>query len=256
MARLGYKINKHLFSANELELIDSMGVYKAFHINKPNKIYIGSTISKKRRAGWRGGFYTRWCMHISRLRTGKHESKEFQNIVNVHGIQGVRFGIIEVTSESQAREREKYWIDKLQPHYNKISRKVYQFDMSGKFIERHNSVMEAGEKLKIDYTSISSNCSGRRPSAGGFLWSFSMKVKVPVKRCIRKFSLDGKFLAEYENLEQIKKELNIVSSTSVRSVLKGKQRQAYGFKWIEAHPKEAKERGWSESRLATIKQKI
>lgn len=234
MARQGYKIKKHLFSADELELIDSMGVYKAFHINKPKRFYIGSTISKKRRKGWRGGFYTRWCLHVSLLRRGKHESKLFQDVVNQHGLSGVRFCIIEITSEDNARERERYWIEKLQPAYNKQIRKVFQFDMNGKFIAEHKSVMVAGSSLQIDYTSISSNCAGRRPSAGGFLWSFNRyKVLIPKVRRIHKLTLEGKFIAEYQTLEQIKLDLGISSSTAIRNAICGKQRKAYGFKWAE-----------------------
>jgi len=37
----------------------------------------------------------------------------------------------------------------------------------------------------------------------------------------------------FDTLEEIKRKLNINSSTAIRNCFSGKQKQAYGFKWIK-----------------------
>lgn len=49
-------------------------------------------------------------------------------------------------------------------------RKVIQRDLSGKFIKEWNSIKEAQSTLLIYH--ISSCCSGKRKTAGGFLWEY------------------------------------------------------------------------------------
>lgn len=232
MARPGYYILKHLFSNRDLELMDSMGVYKIFHVKKPNSIYIGSTVSGKRREGWRGGFYTRWSKHLDILKKNQHYSARLQDTVNKYGINGIRFQIIEITNKEQAREREKYFINTLNPVYNKFVRSVSKFDMDGNFIKTYENITTAGNETNIDYTSISSNCVGRRPSAGGFLWAYeNQKPIIPQKRRVIMYSMDGKFVKQFDTVNHAARELNKKSTNAIRNAIIGNQRHAYGFTW-------------------------
>ena len=52
-------------------------------------------------------------------------------------------------------------------------------------------------------------------------------------RIIEQYNLNNEFVAKYTSLEEIKNTLKIKSSNSIRNCILGKQKQAYGFKWIE-----------------------
>lgn len=190
MAKNKYLIESYIYKATDIENMGEHGVYKLFHIDDPDKIYIGSSISRKRDDRFYGGFYVRWSFHLSSLRRKKHECKSLQKYVNSHGVDGIRFEILEVTESFYVREREKIMIELLKPFFNKDGVRIQQFTKDGDFIDDFVSVQMASKKTGIDYTSISATCSGRRPSAGGYVWK-------------------------------------------------------------KAHPKEAKEKGWSSSRLAS-----
>ncbi|MCK9543586.1 MAG: hypothetical protein M0R03_16330 [Novosphingobium sp.] len=47
---------------------------------------------------------------------------------------------------------------------------VLQYDLKGRFIKEWISQSEAHRYLKIDISSISQCCSGKRKTAGGFIW--------------------------------------------------------------------------------------
>lgn len=129
--------------------------------------------------------------------------------------------------------------------------------MKGNYKGSFPTMADAAQGMGIDRASINNAVLGNRPSAGGYLWTMKgSKPVVPVKRCITQKTISGEFVNNWESLEAIRKYIGTTSTTAIRNAIKGKQKQAYGFRWIEAHPKEAKEKGWSESRLATIKQII
>lgn len=54
----------------------------------------------------------------------------------------------------------------------KVSRQVIQMSLTKKFIHKWNSLTEASESLNISRSSISLSCSGKRKSAGGFIWKY------------------------------------------------------------------------------------
>jgi len=79
-----------------------MGVYKIENI-KTGKLYIGSSISVKRRQ-----YY-----HFNRLRNNKHPNTHLQNSFNYHGEECFQFSIIEECSVDEVIVREQFWIDLL-----------------------------------------------------------------------------------------------------------------------------------------------
>lgn len=56
-----------------------------------------------------------------------------------------------------------------------LAKKVYQYSKDGKFIKEWQYMNEASKTLNICKTSISSCCLGKRPSAGGYIWSYERK---------------------------------------------------------------------------------
>lgn len=55
---------------------------------------------------------------------------------------------------------------------SKLSRPVYQFDLSGNFLNKYDSVMCAKKCLGFSLH-ISEVCNGKRKTSGGFTWSYS-----------------------------------------------------------------------------------
>lgn len=59
--------------------------------------------------------------------------------------------------------------------YNtKVSKPVLQFTKQGEFIKEHPSTMEAQRQTRVLNGNISLCCSGRRKSAGGFIWKYKI----------------------------------------------------------------------------------
>ncbi|MBR5677073.1 MAG: GIY-YIG nuclease family protein [Paludibacteraceae bacterium] len=53
-----------------------------------------------------------------------------------------------------------------------FAKPVYQYSKDGQFIKKWEYMNEAADTLKINKASISSNCLGKRPSAGGYVWRY------------------------------------------------------------------------------------
>jgi hypothetical protein len=120
----------------------------------------------------------------------------------------------------------------------------------------YRSIKEAAFVTKIDRASINNTLLGNRETAGGFQWSHaSICEPILEYRKITQYSMDGEKVAEFRTLEDIMKSFNLTSSTAIRNCFIGKQNQAYGFKWKQEHPKQAKELGLSESAIKPTKKK-
>lgn len=279
-------INK-LFEASEISNLFKKGIYKIHHISKPELCYIGSASRSRSNRSSQKGFYVRFREHLRALEKGNHTSNYLQNVVNKYGIDGIRFEILEVletTDRNLIFQKEQYYIDTLKPKYNsskiakggvieyteerkkavsvrmkgkalpkyvydKLKTPVYQFDKQGNFLKKYDSIKAASDKTEIDRASISNAASGKRSSAGGYLWSFDGSVKLsPLPRQIHQLTLQGDFIKTFNSLEEIKKYLNLKSSTAIRNCFIGKQKKAYGFRWIETHPMEATQLGFRKSK--------
>lgn len=49
---------------------------------------------------------------------------------------------------------------------------ILQYDLHNNFIKEWSSISEAGDKLNIHFTNISSCCLGKYKTAGGFIWRY------------------------------------------------------------------------------------
>ena len=263
------KLINYIFDVSLLEYLTKKGVYKINHLSKDGLFYIGSASGTKGSKDCQLGFYRRFLEHLRALEQNKHDSKYLQNVVNKYGIEGIRFEILEIVETEDRKvilEREQHYLDTLKPAYNSstiarcptvpyteerkkalsirmkgkalpfeiydiIRNPVYQFTKKGLFIKNYKSIKEASLNVNIDRASISKAASGSRSSAGGYLWSFTNFVNIPKSHLIYQYTMDNKLIRTFETLEELRKELKLTSSTSIRACFKGKQKQAYGFKW-------------------------
>lgn len=178
--------------------------------------------------------------------------KRWENMYVAADFYGINFKNIHaaisnknLSNGSQWLKIEKSEIEKeIQPYVDPRQNKVLQFSLKGEFIKEFTSVKEASRKLKIDAASIINCLSNKRYSAGNFLWSYTDEIKVKSKRCIIQYDIEMNKIREFNSLEEIKKYLNLKSSTAIRNCFKGIQKQAYGFKWVDSL-----ELGFSKNRL-------
>jgi len=84
------------------------GIYKIQSKLKPERLYIGSTVSIK----------GRWRVHLHTLRNNKHHSKKLQNHYNKYGESDLVFIIIEPCLSEFLIIREQYYLDILKSYFN------------------------------------------------------------------------------------------------------------------------------------------
>ena len=59
---------------------------------------------------------------------------------------------------------------------NWLSKHIYQYDLSGKFIKKWACSFEVERKLGIKAGNIRSCCNGKRQTAGGYIWKHESEV--------------------------------------------------------------------------------
>lgn len=173
------------------------GVYKIYHIIKPEIYYIGSAASITKN---RTGILNRWICHIKDLKLKKHRSTYLQRVVDKHGLEGLRFEILEFCEPEKCIEREQYYLDLYQPFgkngYNtaKIAgnsnlgvkvpfekrigcKKVCKYDLDGNFIETYISVNEAARQNNTQASAILDVCNYKRKFNNNYLWRYFNETK-------------------------------------------------------------------------------
>lgn len=236
---LDFKIKEWVKSKYDLERINENGVYKIFHIKNKSALYIGSTFTKRRSKVAVGGFYIRWNNHLKNLKKNKHHSKKLQYLVNMLGIKGIRFSILEICDNKESCiNREQFYFDNIRPDLNTFIksdrpnvREVYQFSKHGQLIKKFESLVEAAKSLSIDRGSINNVALNKRRSAGGYIWSFSTNIDISGKYKLVKYDLQMNKLEEYDNMSQAAKLHNKSTQSGIGSCVRGKTKQAYGFIW-------------------------
>lgn len=66
---------------------------------------------------------------------------------------------------------KSYWYGRKSEDFSK-SRKVIQLTMDGEYVAEFGSLKQAQDQTGAKYTHISSCCSGKRKSAGGYKWTY------------------------------------------------------------------------------------
>lgn len=89
----------------------------------------------------------------------------------------------------------------------KISKKVYQFDLQGNFIQEFKSTRDAARKVNKSHSYISRCCSNEYKHSGGFIYSFHREAYIEpvekpnaVKRPVVELNADGKVINEWDCL--------------------------------------------------------
>jgi group I intron endonuclease len=226
-----------LESIKKLNVNKKAGIYKIV-INK--KSYIGSSVTLK----------LRLQEHLLDLNSNKHSNSKLLRAFNKYKVAYV--AIIEFCEEDKLIEREEFYYQ-IEGYYNlqspfKVnnsqSKKVYQYDLEGNFINCYSSTGDASRKTGCHQTAISVICNHpTKKYSGGFLWSY--KLENNIKRVTGKakptfmYDFDGNFVKEfyskYDAARFLKKELNLKSeiaciASAVNSSIKRKGKgKAYKY---------------------------
>ena len=188
------------------------GIYCIINIISKKK-YIGSSIN----------MYQRLLKHRSLLRKNKHQNRKLQNSWNKNLESSFDFYILEFCEISQLEIREQFYIDTLSPEYNitlivernilspesrilqsntrkeriksgqiKLCEKIiYQYDLQGNFIKKHEGIKKACEEVGIHQSTICRFLKGTYNKAGNFLWALTFEKKLKPYEKLYKSS--GKF---------------------------------------------------------------
>lgn len=124
------------------------------------------------------------------------------------------------------------------------SKPVYQFDLNGKYIQMYPSAKEAGVKTNICRSKISSCCSGKRLTAGGYIWKLNNnieqteldfikkhnKTRISQKRKIIQINIETGQEIIYNSIREASR-LTKIHNGSISEVCSGKRNTAGGYKW-------------------------
>lgn len=145
---------------------------------------------------------------------------------------------------SKPREKKAKKIEKRITKRNSlVGNCIRQYDMNGNFIAQFDSYEELESKTSIGLINIKRAFSGRRDSAGGYLWkklpidtpiANILPIKkdeiVPQIRPVDCFDDDGTKVAHYVSIRAASRKTGI-NEKSIREAAKGLQKHAGGYLW-------------------------
>ena len=126
---------------------------------------------------------------------------------------------------------------------------VEQYSVDGKYINTFDTVTEASIKTNISASKISAVSSGKRKTAGGFIWKyFGEKRNKTVQRNynynplkdknakpVIQYDKNGNFVEEYISIADVARKNQGMDRTNIISNLKNKTKSAYGYVWKYKH---------------------
>jgi len=179
------------------------GIYSIFCTSN-NKHYVGQSINIEARIK----------AHINKLKANKHHSPYLQNAYNVYGINSFIFDVVEYCDVCELEEKEQFYIEKYNSMnpigfncttggngmknfvFSEETKKNWSNTRKGKYMgkEHPKSVKVKGVHMKTGIVvrfdsllcaerflekkgsnkNISSNCTGKRNHAYGYVWSYDV----------------------------------------------------------------------------------
>jgi group I intron endonuclease len=241
---------KDLTLENIQEFLNVPGIY---YIKISDKDYVGSSTSIGHRLKH----------HLWAMNSCKHHNRTMQNCWNKYG--KAIFKMLERCDADLLIEKEKYYIDTLEPYMNHIlnpqkiirdetykkrlseglkkayaegleshnKREVHMYNLKGNYVKTFTSITEASENFNTDPSGICAALNGRAYSAQKHLWSTSKldKLNLPKKnykvRSVTQLTLANVIIKKWNSVKIAEKELNITNISRAAS----KDRTAGGFKW-------------------------
>lgn len=161
---------------------------------------------------------------------------EFSNISEAARMNGVSISLISLCCHNKIKTGKNYQWSFVKANKQKITKgkKVYQYDLEGKFIKKWNNVKEVADFMKVRTNSITTCCTGKNHTCRNYQWRYYYepsgigKPKTNKQR-IRQYDLEGNLICEYMSLKQMKRMTGFDCSNVKRASLKNKI--SYGYYW-------------------------
>lgn len=113
-----------------------IGIYKITN-TATGDFYIGSSKN----------VYARWRGHKSPAEQRRHMSKMYQAMQD-YGLEVFKFEIIEECSKEELKEREQYYIELLQPTYNKIRAVGHDLEKRKRYVREYSKTDKCKKRQK------------------------------------------------------------------------------------------------------------
>lgn len=116
--------------------------------------------------------------------------------------------------------------------WNKIQnkkKKIYQYDLEGNFIKKWNSITEITSVLNIHRDSITYSVYNKKPRKG-YYWCF--KKQKPSIKLLYQLNNNNEIINVFINSKEAEITLKGKNADNINACLRGKQKTAYGYKWV------------------------
>lgn len=215
--------------------------------NKINgKIYVGKTYNFEKRKN----------EHIYDI----DDDLPFHRALKKYGVENFEWKIIDYAySSEEIKEKEIYWIKKLNTCIHSQSSNGYnitlggeggvswnslpviQYDLDGNYIQEFLSCAHASVCTGIGRHNIGDCANGITHSSGGYQWRYKIddeilpinpyKKKSSKRKNIIQLDLDGNFINEFKSITEASETLGIGRS-NISACLTGKTKRCRGYQWI------------------------
>lgn len=108
------------------------------------------------------------------------------------------------------------------------SKKIYQYDIDGKFIKEWNGLRETGRILNTNSTKIGDCCRGKSKTSNGYQWFYEFRgykiesvepnAHESIRKKVYKYNIEGKLIYEYVSLTNASKCNNITKNNLFTSI--------------------------------------
>lgn len=116
----------------------------------------------------------------------------------------------------------------------KISKRVYQFDLNGNYIQEFKSTRDAARKMGTLHSHISRCCNGIFRHTGGYIYTYNENSKIEkvlIPNSIRKSVIEidgsGKIINEWKSLMDCSRETNL-DNGNISRICNGKLKSTKG----------------------------
>lgn len=206
------------------------------------KVYIGQTIREPK---------VRWQQHIqsSRYKNGPQYHNHLYRAMRAYGLFNFSFSVVENCDNSELDKREIHWINYYSSNdadfgYNntgggsckgQVWTTVSQYTKDGEYVATYNNFSEAARETGGDPAWIRKICNGHNALSADSQWRYS-EDKPPGKffrkgmKRVRKYGMDGSFIAEYRNARTASAESGC-GYVNILNCLSGRKDSAHGFQW-------------------------
>jgi hypothetical protein len=141
-----------------------------------------------------------------------------------------------IFTENTRKKMSEAKIGKLVGKRNGKSKIVEQYDLSGNFIKKYDSLTEAANENGLNLKNISSCCRNKSKSAYGYIWKYNgtaynpiIKAERPDKRKeVYQYDLDGNFIKKWTSMSESEK---VTKIRHIGCVCLGKLKQSGGYMW-------------------------